>query len=228
MTNSAADPDSHSGECVDAQLRNDRLEPVMAAGTSPGAEPDRAERQIDVVNNNEHVGERSLIPIDGFPHRGPAQVHVCLRLEEYDLLSLVECFDKVGAKSITSFAHNMPPRELIDDHETEVAPGRGVLPARVPQTHDDLHNQDASHADAALFQCYTPAAILPRRLISHSLTISFSQRGHTAHVWHRLPGNVHRPGRGSGHLRSEPPARTCRPSRQMGSRLPAHELRSHG
>ncbi|MDF2761400.1 MAG: hypothetical protein K0S83_134, partial [Thermomicrobiales bacterium] len=165
MPGSAADPDSHSGECVNPQLLDDRLETIMPAGASPGTEPHGTERQVDVVHDNKHVGERGLIPVHGFPHREPAQVHVRPRLEQHDFFSIIENFDKVGAKAVASFTRGMTPNELVDDHETEVVPCRGVLSARVPQTHDDLHNQDASQATAARSRCYTPAAILPRQLI---------------------------------------------------------------
>ena len=79
----------------------------MAAGASPGTEPHGAERQVDVVHDNKHVGERGLVPVDRFPHRGPAQVHVRLRLDQHDFLSIIENFDQVGAKAVASFTRGI-------------------------------------------------------------------------------------------------------------------------
>src|SRR4051812_37965816 len=104
MSRSAANANSHSGEGIDPQVGDDRLEPVMATRAAFGAEAHRAERKVDVVDNNKQVVERRLVPIDCFAHRRSAEIHVGARLEEYDFFSPVKNLDQVRAKAIASFS----------------------------------------------------------------------------------------------------------------------------
>src|SRR5215213_4461808 len=183
----------------------------MATRAAFGAEAHRAEGKVDVVDNNKQVVERRLVPIYGFADRGPAEVHVGARLEKYDFFSPVNNLDHIRAKAITSLGGGKTAGKFVHNHEPQVVPRCRVLPTRVPQPHYYLHKQDASQAKKAPPRCYTRAAILPRRLILDGLSSNFPDRRCISYVWHRLPGNVRRPGCGSGHLRAETASRDRRP-----------------
>src|SRR5918994_2468260 len=189
MSGSAADPNAESGKCADLKIGDDRFEAIVPAGAAPGAHAYGTEWQVDVVHDNNQILKGKLVPVDRFPHRGPAEVHVRPRFEQHDLFLRIEDFDKVGVKAVASLARRMTARELVHNHETEVVPCRGILPTRVPEAYDDLHKEFASHSFAARPRCYTPAAILPWRLILDAPGGDFSQRGCSSHVWYRLPGN---------------------------------------
>lgn len=176
MPGSPANPDSHPRESIRSEFRDDRFEPVMTPGATPGAESYRAEGKVDVVHDNKQIVDRDFVPIHGFARRGPTEVHVRARLEENDFFLSIKSFDKLGPKPIASFTGGETPGKLVHNHETEVVPRRGVLPTRVPQPHHNLHKQDASQAVPAATRCYTFAAILPRRLIHDVLSSNFSPR----------------------------------------------------
>src|SRR5215212_2182474 len=134
----------------------------MTAGSALGTQTHGAEWKVDVVNNNKQIVERRLVPIHSFAHCRSAEVHVCARLEQDDFHPAIKGFDQLGAKTIASFFGFKTPRKLVHNHETQVVACCGVLPARIPQPHDNLHKQDASQAIVAPPRCYTRTAILPR------------------------------------------------------------------
>ena len=79
------DAEAHA-HIVVAGMRRNRFQPIMASVAAALLDANDAGLQIDLVVNNDHVGERQLVEAHGFPNRAPAFIHVGGRLQEDTLL----------------------------------------------------------------------------------------------------------------------------------------------
>ena len=77
-----ADPDPQPAERLGAQLADDRAQPVVAARSAALAKPQLAEGQGEVVDDDQHLGERRPLPRQHLAHGEPGVVHERLRLHE--------------------------------------------------------------------------------------------------------------------------------------------------
>src|ERR1700733_807272 len=80
----ATDPHTQAREIVAAELVDDRLQPVVTAGTATCADPQAAERQVKIVADHEDLGPWSLPPRRDLANRPAAFVHERQRLDEDD------------------------------------------------------------------------------------------------------------------------------------------------
>ena len=64
-----ADPDPQPAELLGAQLVDDRAQAVVAARPAALAEPELAERQREVVGDDQQVGERRVLAGQDLAHR---------------------------------------------------------------------------------------------------------------------------------------------------------------
>src|ERR1700737_514258 len=122
-----------------AERMLDALQSVVAAGTSPGANPEATHGDLQFVDDNQKI-------LGGAPERAsrvilqrlPAEVHERLRLDQLDFYIGDDAACRVR---ITVFfpAVKMPNvGEVVDQPPADVVPCRGVLAARIPETDYDL------------------------------------------------------------------------------------------
>ena len=69
-----------TGKFLGAQMGNDILDSVMAAGTSGWTNAQLAHRQGDIVIDHQHMVCRDLVELCGLPHSLAGEVHIGLRL----------------------------------------------------------------------------------------------------------------------------------------------------
>ena len=77
-----ADPDPQPAELLVAELVDDRPQAVVAAGAPALAEPQLAERQGEVVDDHQHLGQRRALAGEDLADRQPRLVHERQRLDE--------------------------------------------------------------------------------------------------------------------------------------------------
>ena len=92
-----ADPDPEPAELLGLQLVDDRAQAVVAAVAARLAEPELAERQREVVGDDEQVAERGVLAGEHLAHRQARVVHVGQRLDEGQVEPAVAPADHVRA-----------------------------------------------------------------------------------------------------------------------------------
>ena len=135
-----ADPDSKPGELLVAHLADDRAQAVVRAGTALVAQPDPAQRQVEVVDHDEHVLERRTLAREHLAHRDARKVHVRGRLDEHQVEAVVLAVDRRRGVARAGMAG--PAGALgqpVEHHPAHVVARFLVLPARISEADDDLH-----------------------------------------------------------------------------------------
>src|SRR5579875_1429592 len=129
-----ADPDSYTRELF-AEARDDRLEPVIAAGATAAAHPQFPEGQVEIIGDHEEPLRRDLVPGGDQPQGRAAVVHIRLGLYEQDpALAQQALFRPVSS------APGCEPetaRQLVDDDEADIVTGECVFSPRIPEAGDD-------------------------------------------------------------------------------------------
>ena len=138
-----ADPDPQPAELLGSQLVDDRAEAVVAARPAALAEAELAERQREVVGDDEQVDERRVLAGEDLADREAGVVHPGQRLHERQVHPVEPAHRhrrRVAGPALARPAGAVG--EPVEDHPADVVAGLRVLVARVPQADDDL--QDAS------------------------------------------------------------------------------------
>ena len=123
------------------ELVDDRAQAVVAARAPALAEAQLAERQREVVGDDEQVAERRVLARQHLPHREPGVVHVGQRLDEGQVEAAEAAHDDVRGVALAALPG--PAGTLgqpVHDQPADVMARPGVLGARIAQTHDDLHD----------------------------------------------------------------------------------------
>ena len=136
-----ADPHPEPRVLLRAQLVDDRAQPVVPAVRAGLAEPELAERQREVVRDDQHLAQRHPVPRQQLAHRDAGVVHVRLRLGEDQLQALRAQLDRRGRVALAAAAGPpVPVGEPVEHHPADVVARLRVLVARVAQADDELHD----------------------------------------------------------------------------------------
>ena len=136
-----ADPHAEPRVLLGAQLVDDGAQPVVPAVRAGLAEPELAERQREVVRDDQHLAERHPVPRQELAHRDAGVVHVRLGLGEDQLQALGPQLDRGGRVALAAAAGPpVPVGEPVEHHPADVVARLLVLVARVAQADDELHD----------------------------------------------------------------------------------------
>jgi glycine/D-amino acid oxidase-like deaminating enzyme len=146
----APDPDAQPVELIATERLDDVAQAIVAAGRARAPEADLAERQIDVVGDDEQVGGGVDVGLaQGGAQRGAGAVHVAHRLDEQDT---TRGFRTPGFEDGRTVPQSPLPRELpptgqeVDDAEADVVPGEPIAVAGIAQPADGFHAADRTRA----------------------------------------------------------------------------------
>src|SRR5262249_39258075 len=102
--------------------------------------PQFAERQVDVVANDQQILQRQLVEVDQLTDAAATEVHVGLGLDQQNLRAVLDQFGDLGLETTLKAACVRTLGEQIDDGKADVVPGAVILSARIAQSHDDLES----------------------------------------------------------------------------------------
>src|SRR6202012_1116480 len=108
----------------------------------PFAEPNGAQRECQLVVEDDEVLVFELQLVEQGHDRKPAQVHEGLGLGEQDVVSCKPCTSGLGLASPVGDRNVADSGDAIDGHETCVVRRVQVFEAGVAETDDELHNRD--------------------------------------------------------------------------------------
>ncbi len=112
----------------------------MAAVAAALAEPQLAERQREVVGDDEQVGQRGVVAGEHLADGQARLVHVRQRLHERQVEAAVAAPDDGGGVALAATAGPAGTiRQAVHDHPADVVPGPRVLRPGVPEADDELH-----------------------------------------------------------------------------------------
>ena len=150
-----ADPDPEPAELLGRELVDDRAEAVVAARSAALAEPELAERQGEVVGDDQEVAERRVLAGEDLPDREARVVHEGQRLDERQVEAPESAHrDRRGVPRPALARPAGPVGEPVEDHPADVVARLRVLVARVAQADDDLHS--LSRRGGAPGRAWTP------------------------------------------------------------------------
>ena len=129
-----ADADLHAREHIGAEVGDDVLDAVVPAGGALVADAQLAERQRNVVVDNEHMVARDLIEPRRLAHRLAGEVHIGLRHHQQHARPAE--FDQLRqrAEAQAVAAQALLVNEPLGGHEADVVARVLILLAVVPQT----------------------------------------------------------------------------------------------
>src|SRR5262245_8957207 len=117
----------------------DAPQALLRADRSPGPHPQLAERQGDVVTDDEDIPDIQLVEVRRRPDRPAAQVHERLGLHQEDLLGPLDRLRHLRFKLRPPAADAGGRGQVIDDGIADVVPCPVVFQPGVAQAHDQLH-----------------------------------------------------------------------------------------
>jgi hypothetical protein len=139
-------PDAQARILFRAQMELDVPQAIVSPVATAGTQPQFAQRQMNVVTNDEQVLEGELVKIQESTHRTAAQVHVCLGLDEQEGVITPFAFRDEGLKFFSKGANLEMAGQVVDDLEADVVARADVTIAGVAQTDDDFHGSIRSLA----------------------------------------------------------------------------------
>ena len=123
-----ADADPQPAELLGAELLDDRAQAVVAAGPPALAEAELAERQREVVDDDEHIAERRSLAGEHLAHGEARVVHVRLRLDEHHVEPAEAALDDARRVALPATARPAGPvGQPVEHHPADVV-------ARLPRT----------------------------------------------------------------------------------------------
>jgi hypothetical protein len=125
---------------IGAELRDDRLETVVAASRSRPPDPQPPGLEVHVVDDDEQVLQRDLVEVLPPLNRRAAQVHERLRLHEDRVLAPP---GDLGVR-LPAPRRTVPRGQAFQDFEPDVMPRPRVFATRVAQTGNELHSARAT------------------------------------------------------------------------------------
>ena len=152
-----ADPDPQPAELLGPELVDDRAQAVVPARPATLAEAQLAERQGEIVGDDEQVDQRGVLAGQHLADRQARVVHVGQRLDERQVEAAEAAHGHVRRVALAALAG--PAGSLGDpvhDQPADVVARPGILRAGVAETDDDLqpflrgqHDRARSHAGRA-------------------------------------------------------------------------------
>src|SRR5574341_402457 len=141
----AADPDTQPRELGRPQRLDDGSQPIVSPGAAFGPEPEAAERQIDVIHDDEDVLGPQAMPAAEIPHGFSAHVHVRERPGQQDTAAA----DRPATNLREAFVLVDPDAgaagEARDDLPADVVARPPVATPWIPQSDDEIHARTASY-----------------------------------------------------------------------------------
>jgi hypothetical protein len=123
-----------------AERRLDAAEAVVAAGRPLGAEPERAEREGDVIDDDEQVvGDRPEGPLDVGSERVTAEVHERLGLQQADAAPVHLAVRGAGVRCRAPRGKTPNVGQVVNDPPADVVTRGLVFGTRVAEADDELH-----------------------------------------------------------------------------------------
>ena len=128
-----ADAKPYARVVLGAQDGLDVSEPVMTAVGTLFADADGAERQVEVIDEDEHILHRYLLLLEPITHGIAGEVHIGGGFEEHEFGVLDTAFGDEAVAFVLPFRfHGCSKR--IDYHETDVMTSTGVLIADITKS----------------------------------------------------------------------------------------------
>ena len=181
-----ADPDPQPAELLGPELVDDRAQAVVAARPATLAEAQLAERQGEIVGDDEQVDQRGVLARQHLADRQARVVHVGQGLDERQVEAPEAAHGHVRRVALASLAR--PAGALGDpvhDQPADVVARAGILRAGVAETDDDLqpflrgqHDRARSHAGRA---CGDGSRAAPARPTRPSATEASPMLGGAQH-----------------------------------------------
>lgn len=128
----------HAGEVFRTAFRHDAANSVMSAMAPAGSGFHLAERNIDVIVQNDHIFNGDLIKAQSLGYGSAAEVHERLRLDQQTLDTTDRRARKIGIKLAPLPAPTSTGQNLIKDQKPSIVPGFLVLVAWIAQPYDEL------------------------------------------------------------------------------------------
>ena len=138
-----ADPDAQPAERLRLELADDRTQPVVPARSAALAEAQLAERQREVIDDDQHLGQRRAVARQHLAHGETRLVHERLGLHEQQVEAAKPPADDRRRVATPPLAHPARPiRQAVQHHPADVVPGLAVLLAGIPEPDHDLVDLD--------------------------------------------------------------------------------------
>src|SRR6266545_740462 len=166
------DPEPQSREAF-ADLTGDRAHPVVRAWSAALAQPHLAERQVDLVEDDEQRVRREPVAVEELSHRTPAVVHERLRSRDRDTEVAQGALRDARFGGLRVELEARALREPVRDLETDVVTRIRVAVARIPEADDKTIDARRARTCEQLRQ--TDQVISP-------LSMSTPKRGSTANT----------------------------------------------
>jgi hypothetical protein len=109
----------------------------VRAGAAALAEPDLAEREVDLVEDHEERVRREPVPIEQLPDRAPAVVHERLRTRDRDANVAKRALGDARLARFDVELQTRSLRQLVSDLETDVVSRVGIAVARIAKPDDE-------------------------------------------------------------------------------------------
>src|SRR5215217_2415771 len=134
----APDADAHPVEVRAAELALERLQPVVAGQAAAQTHPDVAERQVDLVVDDDDAVEVELVGAAGGADGAAGLVHVGLRAQDGDARAAGAGapLAQLTGELLLGLGQVPAPSERLGDLEADVVRALGVRRARVAQPDD--------------------------------------------------------------------------------------------
>ena len=134
-----AHADAQPREILPAQKADDRAHAVVRARAALFAHAQLAQRQVNVVVDQEQVIHLRLIPRNQLRHALAGEVHKRLRLDEHQLFPADEALADLPVHRVFGELNMVLFAEHVNHVEADVVPCSGVFPARIAQTDHNEH-----------------------------------------------------------------------------------------
>src|ERR1035437_171203 len=127
------DADAHAHEILGAQRIGDGEHALLSGRAAAAFEPQSAERQVDVIVDDDEILGRDAVLAQQVHRRAPREVHVRLRPRGDDVVGLDDPLANPG-RALAALAPEAAARlQLVEAHPAEVVPGARVLTAGVAE-----------------------------------------------------------------------------------------------
>lgn len=134
-----ADPQSRIGG---AYTGLDITQAIVATGAALGAQSQRAEREIEVVDHDQQIGRQGLMESEQGLHRLARAVDVGLRLDQQNRAMVRPPRGDLGVVLAAPLGQAVAFGQGVDHVEADVMAGADVLAADVADTEDEAHGPD--------------------------------------------------------------------------------------
>ena len=146
-----------------AEVLDDAFQAVLATRGAARPHAHLAERQVEVIADDEQAGQIDLVEAHQLAHRQAAIVHVRLRLGEDGLLAVEDPFGEERAAALAGPRPAETPGQQVHRVEADIVSSPGVAHAWISQADDQFHSGSSSIATHGLPHVPTAAGRLAPR-----------------------------------------------------------------